>query len=353
MRRWAVVLSLCWLCANGQIPTAVAVGANGGVYRGGPDRAFVAKSEDGAEVWRTHLGSLESDQVLAITPGRNGNIWAAGAADGQGFIAELNPDGSVRSRGRVATTVRALTVDAAGSVYLARDGFIEKLAADGILEYSIAVWLPVNALATDAAGGLYVGLGTTVAKLDPAGTNWLWRVELGSTSAAAIVVDAAGAAHITGTTTAVDFFVVAASQPRLAGPTDAFVAKIRPDGSGFEWATYLGGRASDSATSIAVESDGNVWVAGHTTSPDFPGAKNTPIRWRGSEDGYLARLDAAGNVLESRYFGTASGDDRLQALAMDADDRLHTASWDDAGIRRRFTSKAPHGLFSLKPRVIR
>ena len=54
-----------------------------------------------------------------------------------------------------------------------------------------------------------------------------------------------------------------------SGSSDAFVAKIASDG-GLEWATYLGGSDKDTAVALAVDQQGNVYVAGNTSSPDFP-----------------------------------------------------------------------------------
>ncbi len=50
----------------------------------------------------------------------------------------------------------------------------------------------------------------------------------------------------------------------------AMVFQVSPDGSHKVWETTLGGSDQASATSIAVDRTGAVFVAGYTTSPDFP-----------------------------------------------------------------------------------
>ncbi len=55
---------------------------------------------------------------------------------------------------------------------------------------------------------------------------------------------------------------------------DAFVTKWNADGSRILYSTYLGGSGDDSATGLAVDSAGSVYVTGTTTSPDFPVSKN-------------------------------------------------------------------------------
>jgi photosystem II stability/assembly factor-like uncharacterized protein len=62
---------------------------------------------------------------------------------------------------------------------------------------------------------------------------------------------------------------------------DAFVAKLGPDGATLLYATYLGGAREDKANGIAVDSRGTVWVAGVTSSGDFPLANPLQLRFGG------------------------------------------------------------------------
>ena len=59
----------------------------------------------------------------------------------------------------------------------------------------------------------------------------------------------------------------AVHQPGQA--SDAFIAKLAPDGS-ILWTTYLGGSDRDTAVALAVDAQGNAYMAGNTFSPDFP-----------------------------------------------------------------------------------
>ena len=47
---------------------------------------------------------------------------------------------------------------------------------------------------------------------------------------------------------------------------DAFIAKVKADGTGLEYAGYIGGDEDDTGTGIAVDSEGNAYVSGHTES---------------------------------------------------------------------------------------
>ena len=53
---------------------------------------------------------------------------------------------------------------------------------------------------------------------------------------------------------------------------DAFVAKLSPAGSALVYSTYLGGSSDDAGLDIAVDSAGNAYVTGFTSSTDFPTA---------------------------------------------------------------------------------
>jgi hypothetical protein len=55
-----------------------------------------------------------------------------------------------------------------------------------------------------------------------------------------------------------------------SGNTDAFVTKINAAGSAFLYSTFLGGKGTEHAQAIVVDSAGCVHVTGDTTSRDFP-----------------------------------------------------------------------------------
>ncbi len=337
MLRFSLPLLLFWLPVYCQTPDIIAVDANGNIYTGGGVRAFVAKSAGHSELWRADLRQPDRGRVLTLLPVPDG-VWAGGAAGRRGFLTRLNVEGRIVAEADFDTPVRALAIDTAGSVYLARDGFLEKLGPAGKPVYSVAVKSPVTALAADSAGSLYATVGASIAKRNSDGTEWLWSVDLGPSSPLAIAVDATGSAYVTGTTRSLDFPILAAAQPRMDGPSDAFVTKVKADGSGFEWSTYLGGRGADTGTAVAMDGEGNLWVAGYTTSSDFPGSPASAAVWHGAEDGFLARLNSQGAVMESRYFGSP-GNDRIQSLAIDTEGNPHVAGWNDEGAVRSFSDR--------------
>jgi hypothetical protein len=112
-------------------------------------------------------------------------------------------------------------------------------------------------------------------------------------------------------------------QPVSGGGYDAFVAKLAPRGGGqadLVWSTFLGGGGADEIHGLAVDGAGDVYAAGPTTSTDFP---TTPGAFQstyggGAFDGFAAKISADGSsLLYGTYLG-GSGDDRAEAVAVDA-----------------------------------
>lgn len=80
-------------------------------------------------------------------------------------------------------------------------------------------------------------------------------------------------AYVAGNTCASDFPAVNPEQPTYGGGCDAFVAKFDPSASGASsliYSTYLGGSGNDAAAGVAVDSAGNAYVTGWTSSTNFP-----------------------------------------------------------------------------------
>jgi uncharacterized protein (TIGR03437 family) len=88
--------------------------------------------------------------------------------------------------------------------------------------------------------------------------------------ASAIALDSQGNVVVAGGTRATDFATVNAVQSTNAGQADAFAATIAADGSKLLSSTYLGGSGDDGALAVTIDAQDNVVVAGQTWSLDFP-----------------------------------------------------------------------------------
>ena len=161
-----------------------------------------------------------------------------------------------------------------------------------------------------------------VTKLNPTGSGLVYSTYLGGSgddSGLGIAVDPAGNAYVTGDTDSADFpTTLAAFQPALDGPCDAFVTKLNLTGSGLVYSTYLGGSGCEGGGGIAVDAAGQPYVTGQTDSTNFP---TTPGAFQtanaGSADAFVTKLNPTGSgLVYSTYLG-GSGFEGGQGIALD------------------------------------
>lgn len=158
-----------------------------------------------------------------------------------------------------------------------------------------------------------------------------------------MTVDSAGDVYIAGSAATADLPVTAnayQSKCPSPGPNDscssAFVAELNPSASGdasLVYSTYLGGSARSDGDSIALDSNGKVFVSGYTESPDFP---VTPEAFETSCPGYTSQSGCYSNfiseldlsqsgssaLLYSTFFLSGAG---INAMAVDSSDRIYLA----------------------------
>ncbi|HKP51047.1 MAG TPA: SBBP repeat-containing protein [Chloroflexia bacterium] len=135
--------------------------------------------------------------------------------------------------------------------------------------------LPVNAkyaIASDGSIGFLLGSydKSRPLTIDPTLT---YSTYLGGSSAEnslSIAVDSAGNAYLTGETSSANFPTHNPYQSNPSGISDAYITKLAPDGLTLVYSTYLGGNNRDLGVGIAVDPTGNAYVGGFTSSTNFP-----------------------------------------------------------------------------------
>ncbi|HEY6895074.1 MAG TPA: SBBP repeat-containing protein, partial [Rhodanobacteraceae bacterium] len=280
--------------------------------------------------------------------------------------------------GSAAEQATALAVDAAGNAYVAgwtnssdfplvspydrsitkydTDVFVSKLNSSGTaLVWSTYLGAGSNTapsvdraygIAIDAAGSAYVtgttsgsdfpvsanayqkgvpGGGSFVTKLAPAGNAIVYSTYVAGATANALAVDIAGNAYIAGGATS-SFTTTSGALQRTAGSgATSFVLKLDATGGAAMFATFLGGSGGDEAKSIAVDSRGNAFVGGWTSSTDFPLVNAYQSAPRGRKDGFVAQIDGTGaRLVYSTRLGGAL-DDSVNAIAIDANGYAYVA----------------------------
>ena len=125
-----------------------------------------------------------------------------------------------------------------------------------------------------------------------------------------IAVDGAGCAYVTGYTGAAENTFPVKVGPDLTyngQPSDIFVAKVSADGSELVYCGYIGGMGIDEGYAIAVDGAGCAYVAGQTSSTNFPCNPGSSLLPTGGKDAVVAKVNAAGTGLD--YVGCIAGSD--------------------------------------------
>ena len=250
-----------------------------------PSDVFVTKlSPNGAIVWSTLIGGPNHDRAYAITIGADGYVYVAGRA-GRSF----------------PVTPGALQTEFMGgqpaSLYGEQDGFVCKLTPNGgavvfCSYFGTSDSSIIRDLAVDQHGDIYIA-----------------------------------SAYSSGAFPAP---IARAFNNRPHGGRDAVVAKLKSDGSGVLWATYLGGSGEESnQNSIRLDAAGNPYLLITTASTD---AETTPGAYQrthgGDEDLYVAKLTPdRGALVWATYLGGPQNEStETHELAVDASGNVHIAA---------------------------
>ncbi|MFZ0774802.1 MAG: SBBP repeat-containing protein [Candidatus Sulfotelmatobacter sp.] len=312
--------------------------------------------------YATYLGGAEEDEVYGIAVDSANNIYVTGESD--------STSGWPTSAGGNVPANHSFDV------------FVTKLTSTGVMSYTTFVGGANTdvglAIAVDSSNAAYV-TGTTQStdfpttagtpqpvsggggsctntkrlnspctdafafKLSASGAS-VWATYIGGSNdddGYAIAVDHLGNAWVAGDTFSANFPVADATTTLFTtfnnGGTlnppadDGFVVEINSTGTApFSFATYLGGKFGDQINGIAIDSTNNVYVAGETSSDNFPttsGAYQTKCGSDGAcnansstsyYDAFVTKLAPGGaSLVYSTYVG-GSSDDYAFAVALDS-----------------------------------
>ena len=313
-------------------PTAHALQPNDGGPNDFPQDAFISKfSADGSTlVYSTYLGGERQDVANAIAVDAAGEAFVTGTTFSDHFPvtagsinglcggdgecgATWNPQGYIVSNAFVAK----INTPGSGLIYSTYLGYYEDVEGFGI-----AVDSAENAYVTGSTGpniaptvtltgsetpppffpfvggfeptypGSAAGYGGTsdteafIVKIDATGSGVLYASYLGGsdyvTVGYGVAVDSSANAYVTGltysdagfplTATATYTSPLAPLQATYGGAGDAFLSKVNTDGTGAAsllYSTYLGGSGIDQGNAVAVDTSGDAYIAGATTSTGF------------------------------------------------------------------------------------
>lgn len=168
-----------------------------------------------------------------------------------------------------------------------------------------------------------------VTKLNSNGSELIFSTFLGGNDVDygySLSLDSEGAIFLTGATYSSDFPTTAGAYQTIAGGGfgDAFVTKLDALGSSLIYSTYLGSDSEDFGSSLVLKNDGSVFIAGYTSSADFPVTGNAvQLLMAGPSDGFLTRLNSTGSSLKYSTFLGGSSSDGAGVLAIGTDKDIY------------------------------
>ena len=254
-----------------------------------------------------------------------GILSAAGAGGAVGAVSYW----LARLTGATFAQLGAIKQDASGNIYVsgqaiatggagANDGFVAKYDSSGTIQWqrvlgSTGTETFGGKLNIDSSGDVYVGGRTTsqgqggndglVAKYDSSGTIQ-WQRILGGAGTdlfRAITGDSGGNSYAVGYT-----------ESEGQGGSDALIAKYNSSGT-IQWQRRIGGAGDEEGNNVAIDSNGDVYIAGATTTSTA-----------GAQDFYIVKYNSSGTLVWQRRLGSASGDS-ANGIAIDSTDSIYVA----------------------------
>jgi len=294
---------------------------------------FAAKlSRDGsALVYSTYLGGNDEDLFPMLALDRFNNLYIQGSTFSSDYpttAGVFQPACASCANGNPDTYVTKLNSTGTALVYSTYLGGSDfefcgaQIAVDSIgSAYVNGVTCSTDFPTHNPLQGYAGGCDAFLTKLNPAGTALVYSTYLGGSDFDIIfgtAIDLSGNAYVSGSTASSDFPITpGAFQTHLVAGSDSFVTKINSTGSAPVYSTYLGGAGDESAEGIAVDSHGNAFVAGQTTSTDFPILKALQPANAGGVDVFVSELNPTGRGLVSSTYLGGTGDDSANGIALD------------------------------------
>jgi hypothetical protein len=283
--------------------------------------SFVTKVlPDGALGYSTFMGGVTGASAIAVDLAGAAYITGTAAsglplvnafqsAPAGGFAQKLKPDGTALDYstylGGGGDWGRGIAVDTSGSAYVVGSTTATNFPLKNPLQASLLDYPLSNAFIT---------------KFSPDGTSLAFSTYLGGTSpfsfsyagdvATSVAIDPLGNIHITGTSSSCEFplSLNAFSTDCVNTGYDqkVFVVILNSAGSQMLSSTFLQSGQGGSAPGIAVDKSGNSYVAGTTTSSNYPVLNPIETSQQASSNGFVTELDPSGKLLFSTYLGENS-----------------------------------------------
>jgi Beta-propeller repeat/Divergent InlB B-repeat domain len=295
--------------------------------------------------YSTYLGGAGDDEGNNITVDADKNAYVVGDTDAfsdngtlDSFVAKFDPSGQLLFVSFIGGSSddygNGIALDASRNVYIAGTTDSDDFpTTPGVVQPSCL-----------SSMGYGCGDSAFIAKISPDGADLVYStflsggpqpdfdnpVAVSTTSASGIAVDGVGNAYVAGSTSSPSFPVTGGAFQTAYRGSDAFVTKLNSDATTLIYSTYLGGMGLDDIYAIAIDVDGNAYVAGATSSPTGAGGNDFPLKnalqssQNGLSDGFVSKLDPTGSALVfSTYLGGSGDVDEIFGIAVDGQQNIY------------------------------
>ena len=282
--------------------------------------------------YSTYLGGTDYDAARGIAVDGSGNAYVTGET-----LSADYPDHGGRVRPDAGRPVRHVRDQAQHHRLGARlldvprwRGRRQRRAGDGrqwrqrvLLGFTSSTDFPTTAGTFDTtANGAF---DATLTKLNAAGSALVYSTYLGGNDfdgGSGLIVDSAGNAYVTGGTPSANFPTTPGAYDRTFNNGDAFLTKFNAAGSALVFSTFVGGSDFDSFSAVVLDTAGNAWLTGGTSSADFPITAGAPdSTFNGGGDATIAELNSTGSALLFSTFLGGSQSEGGADIARDAERR--------------------------------
>ena len=330
-----------------------------------PDGYDVSKTLiiDPTLTFSSYTGATADNWGMTATPDENGNLIAGGVIFGLGYPITLGAFDSTFNAGNIDAVVTKFNANGTAllfSTYLGGSGeettnslvcntnnevFIFGLTSSAnfpMAGASFDVTFEGGPNVSFASNGLGFNAGTDlfIARLSSDGTTLIASTYVGGSGTdglndsglnynygdqfrGEIIVDDNGFVYVSSTTQSADFPTLQGTQGALSGTQDAVLFKMPESLNSMVWSTFFGGTGIETGNSVQLASNGEVFIAGGTTSSSLPFVIGNDLNYGGNKDGYLARFNGNnGSILSGTYIGLGEYD-QSYFVQLDIDDNVY------------------------------
>ena len=147
-------------------------------------------------------------------------------------------------------------------------------------------------------------------------------------------IDNAGSIYVTGFTESPFFPTTSGTfDTNHNANQDVFVTKLNPAGTQVIYSTFIGGNGSDEGRSISIDSSGNAYLTGVTTSPTFPTTAGVfDTTHNGGADVFALKLNPNGSALVYSTYVGGNAFDESYSIARDSSNNVYVIGRTAGGV---------------------